>query len=1659
MEVYVKETLHVLDYQDNIKHTIFNSDDHITAGYAYNINISEANTGYSDLKFEMPHDIINDKGEKVHNPMLELMVPLVKLRYHRQVFYVGSEKISVREPQGYGDKTVYIEKVYDNEYPNNIIEDYVMDYIVQPVDKKRDVHKISTSFTAMDYPRFNLSKKRVGLTIGQDTLTKPEWTLYTNEPMSVPGKIKYIKWNENYINTRVVKDTWNPTTAIDFPLKKEDILSLLNNGNVWPYGLLATAFYWEIEETGRFKGVMYKEKGFLVLQLYDFYAQTTEGMDLNESLEWVDLNRYSWDWTQLYEMDDYLCPNNALNYLYHILNGTNWSVALRQDGTPDVDIIKTKVANPRGSTVSHEWVDLQSNITVSNGNCYNAITALCKELQVYPVFDCIHRTVALRQFAGKNYGLTYSLGSNLKDDTTKLDGEKVITKLYCTGGKDYNGDSNINIGDAERSYISNFTGFYNTVESLPTSDFGGFYAIVDTTIPDTAFYAPEYYYTMENDKHVIGKRYNSTKRVHDLNVQQYWKVGTNRKVYYWYNNSWNIGTQLSDTLWEINRGGDRYIIDAVAGTIGNWSPNDPMYIMGRSPAKTNYILNFEWMYRNKWITKEQILELYQYEEDINNLNLFFVDRYNKDYKNTRAKYNEAINNFDIAQDGFESTLNTMENKYYNNATKFSEGYTYCFHKAPQGTYTKRIEGHDLHYIKLFHCYNSNCLKTIALSPRTNNRPPLDKAVCECGSVDVVNEEIYIPTYDDFHFVYPEALYPVTDIDTVNDKNYRYAPHLKGDYLSMLISMDKLVKSTRTQSDDDATTWDIAEYEDVISMINEIPFQGADIVGTDGYDYKINNVYVRSTSGKIENWNDDINKYIDNFGKMKQFWRDAEALHKRILELDEQYESWKERIDNLHAIIQEKFGDYLIEGNYINNEQPYAGLLFNESLEASDKASIPKITYDLNVVDSSGLAEYRSTHSILRQCIHCGWIEEDPYWELCPVCGGKLESIYDVYNDLVRKLHSVGQIVPKAGDYVTIYDEPMGMYGVPGLITDITRCLDNPKNNGIKVNMSYTDDKELVGNIITATNTVLSNADIYARTTVLRADGTIDPTALVNSFNNNQDSIAIVGTNGNMLLDSTGMRVTNSSNPHKAMKYSGNGIFTTSNFSTDSNEAVLWERILSDEGINASYIRSGSIDTNRLTILSGKYGKVTLDQYGLTVRRNTEGLTHLQPFDKTKAKKDALYAEDWGLRNNINSFIGVLPDNSSLIYTKGFLIAEEGSNIANWVTDNSGFYHLKSGTTTGAKDLWLSPTGLQRSNFSGSATLGGNANPYFVLYANDNFGVTTSGKLYATGAYISGDLIADSLTLNSSIRIPANNLDTPELETYIRTEVDADHILYQGDITHNRTNITRDGVTIGYADTVTYVDGYGVSHSYTTYTAEDDEGYVYTNVGLGSQNTSHTNNYVRISKTGLLTADNATIYGTIYAGGGAIAGWELGSVNVNVSGFQTGTYKYFGNHNNDVTSTSNFYLASDPFYNTWSHDSDKHKWFLYFKNKFGIDNTGKLYADGATVSGSITASSGKIGNWSIKSNGMLEGHASKYVHLNPNNSNLAPFGIATDSAGNNATFAIGWDGTLTWNRGYISCGYNEDYQENGIFLATISGYSVFIGTSGVYIGSHRIWPLS
>lgn len=99
----------------------------------------------------------------------------------------------------------------------------------------------------------------------------------------------------------------------------------------------------------------------------------------------------------------------------------------------------------------------------------------------------------------------------------------------------------------------------------------------------------------------------------------------------------------------------------------------------------------------------------------------------------------------------------------------------------------------------------------------------------------------------------------------------------------------------------------------------------------------------------------------------------------------------------------------------------------------------------------------------------------------------------------------------------------------------------------------------------------------------------------------------------------------------------------------------------------------------------------------------------------------------------------------------------------------------------------------------------------------------------------------------------------------------------------------------------------------------------------------------------LYADNAFLSGVIVSNAGKIGGWTLSS-----SSLSSGTY---GSDNSTFISTVN--MANHAIAGRTAAD-----WRITAGSHFGITNTGALYCNSATITGSITATSGKIGNFII-----------------------------------------------------------------------------------------------
>lgn len=343
---------------------------------------------------------------------------------------------------------------------------------------------------------------------------------------------------------------------------------------------------------------------------------------------------------------------------------------------------------------------------------------------------------------------------------------------------------------------------------------------------------------------------------------------------------------------------------------------------------------------------------------------------------------------------------------------------------------------------------------------------------------------------------------------------------------------------------------------------------------------------------------------------------------------------------------------------------------------------------------------------------------------------------------------------------------------------------------------------------------------------------------------------------------------------------------------------------------------------------------------------------------------------------------------------GYVKANSGY-IGNWTLTamsggaygNGSMYYLATGATMGVgTSCLLSPVGYTTAfTTAGNKRFGwtsatGDLTKTWALGVNNNFGVTTGGILYASGAIISGTLTAGA---NSKI-----------------------------------------GSWVVASDNIHY----------------NNETY---NTGryFGSSGLSVNGNFY-VTDGGILHASGVSISGGITASSGKIGNWSIED--------GTGKYGLGALHYHPSTSTSPYILS--PVGTSLEGNNipqmpgttTRKQVNVRFGNNFAIDTKGNVY-----MKGTITASSGSIGAWTIDTDlkGEIDSsHASwlspKYIHIigkvsstwkqfiiNPEKDR---FGIRVGSSGSfivtNSTSVV--DHTTTLEQGnYISIGTNNVYSSS------------------------------
>lgn len=390
------------------------------------------------------------------------------------------------------------------------------------------------------------------------------------------------------------------------------------------------------------------------------------------------------------------------------------------------------------------------------------------------------------------------------------------------------------------------------------------------------------------------------------------------------------------------------------------------------------------------------------------------------------------------------------------------------------------------------------------------------------------------------------------------------------------------------------------------------------------------------------------------------------------------------------------------------------------------------------------------------------------------------------------------------------------------------------------------------------------------------------------------------------------------------KSGGSGSSGKSNSGTDIDELsnTLIYKLLNSEEFG-SRVTNVILDTIRVNQITAKYAKFDGLVNGTTT---IDGQCITTGFIRDKTYQDLVTAGtviNGEITNTTGSIINLNDGKFNLagkIKWDGETLSVVGSitALSGYLgTAESGFiidsYGIYSGSKAEGNNGYLT---LSNTDFTRS--INGTSRTGLRFAVGANFGVDNTGVLYAGNAIISGNISASTGKIGGDTgwNITTNKIYTGTVDSGISS---GDITLSSVDFTRSINNVSRTGLRFA----------------------------VGANFGL--------------SNTGVLYANNAIISGTITASSGYIGGtsntngWQIttGKIETQYTGTDS-TTKYMGIGVNGTAWA--FYAGAST-----SGGSD---------GIFRVGHTGVLYATGAQISGTITATAGTIGGCSI-SNGVLQ----------------------------------------------------------------------------------------
>lgn len=220
-----------------------------------------------------------------------------------------------------------------------------------------------------------------------------------------------------------------------------------------------------------------------------------------------------------------------------------------------------------------------------------------------------------------------------------------------------------------------------------------------------------------------------------------------------------------------------------------------------------------------------------------------------------------------------------------------------------------------------------------------------------------------------------------------------------------------------------------------------------------------------------------------------------------------------------------------------------------------------------------------------------------------------------------------------GQLCRITDSSLGVQAASGYISQIELSLDAPKDDSITIQNYKTKFEDLFATITASSEAMKQNKTSYdMAANSFTVGGLLEGSILQDTFNNNK--IDLEFSNTQVLIDDiNGIALTNiepySNGVYGQVIMRGGGIFLSNR--TDENGERVWTTGITPNGINASMITTGQLDTNLIRVFAGN---------NLAFQWNSEGL-YAYKKEGTKYKADTYVRySDKGLQFFDNGFAAV-----------------------------------------------------------------------------------------------------------------------------------------------------------------------------------------------------------------------------------------------------------------------------------------------------------------------------------------------------------------------------------------------------------------------------------